>query len=322
MTSPTPKPPQTPQGPQAPEATPEQLAALAQAKEAMAKLTARLQELRDVTAYDIAAVKAPLAFAEAKLAELQGLQAQVQALPDSPEKDYAGKALKIQQRLFEGNQAMIAAQIACDQRNLEAFDKALELIDACQGNPNAWQQLQEQGLLGDDLGLAVHEEDVPYQLGRAQMNLFLGLHLWLASVDGIDGILRATDNGQAIEPRDAAEAEGRERVAEAFRQAMQADPEIARLLPGLGAELAEAFTYLEWAAPLLKAILGMPPDVQARRLADPDWKRLAGQVQAIAALLPKVQAFPALAGFFPAAREPGLPFEVLPWKEAHVAAAR
>ena len=311
-----------PPTPTAPEATPEQLAALAEVKAAMAKLEARLHELRDVTAYDIAAVKAPLAHAEAKLAELEAMLAQLQALPATPEKDYATKALKIQQRLFEGNQAMIAAQIACDQRNLEIFDKSLELIDACQGNPNAWVQLQEQGLLGDDLGLAVHEEDVPYQLGRAQMNLFLGLHLWLASVDGIDGLLRATDNGQAIEPRDAAEAEGREKVAEAFRQAMQADGELARLLPGLGAELAEAFTYLEWAAPLLKAILGMPREEQARRLADPDWKRLNGQVQAIAALLPRVQAFPALAGFFPAAREPGLPFDLLPWKDAHVPAAR
>lgn len=298
--------------PQAPEATPEQLAALAEAQEVMGRLEARLHELREVSAYDLAVAQVPLTHATEKLAEIQELLYQTQALPDSGEKAYAFKALKIQQRLFEGVGAMLEAQMACDRRNIEVFDQGIALLETCAGNPNAWVQLQEQGLLGDRLPICEHEEDVAYQLGRAQMNLFLGLHLWLASADGIDAILRATDNGEAIDPRDPAEAEGREKMAAHFKAAMDADPGLKKVLVGLGGDLAEAFTYLEWAAPLLKAIKAMPPEVQAKRLADPDWKRLAGQVQLIAGLLPKVQAFPAIAGFFHAPRDPGLPFELPP----------
>lgn len=297
-----------------PEATPEQQAAIADASAAMAKLETRLREVREATLYDLEAVKPPLAYASEKLAEIQEQLHQVRQLPDSPDKDYAVKALVIQQRLFEGNGQMIEAQVACDRRNLEVLDKALELIGACQGNIVGWVQLQEQGILGDALPFAEHEQDLAYQIGRAQMNLFLGLHLWLASVDGIDGLLRATDNGEAIEPRDAEEKAGRERIAAEIKAAMDADPEAAKAIGSLGADLAEAFTYLEWGAPLLKAIKAMPPEAQAKRLADPDWKKLAGQVQILAGLIPKVQAWPAVARFFHAPREQALPFTLPPWK--------
>ncbi|MOA63221.1 hypothetical protein D3C78_1888770 [compost metagenome] len=51
-------------------------------------------------------------------------------------------------------------------------------------------------------------------------------------------------------------------------------------------------------------------------LADPDWQKLNGKAIVLGNLIPKVQAFPQIATFFPPPQAPELPFEQLEWKEA------
>jgi hypothetical protein len=293
------------------EASPEQLAALARAEGAMAHLRERLEHVKTVTARSKQQLAPCLAFAEERLAEIARLEAALEPLKQQPDQPYAATALRIQRRLFEGSRDVAAIAQAFDDRNHLIAERALGLLDACGGNPNAWARMVEEGVLDPHFSFPMAIDDPDFQRARAQTTLHLGLHLWLANIDGIDAILRATETGEALEPRDAAEAAGREAIADEVRALMDRDAGAARWLSGLGAELDEVFTYLQWASQKLRGLEGVPAEARRERMADPDWIKLAGKVQVLADLIPRARQFPDLARFFPALQPAGLPADQL-----------
>lgn len=285
----------------------EQLAALERTRAAMAQLDEALAHAEAAFKASLAGTQAPYDFAIAKLAEVEGME---RALPAGhPDHAYAANALRIQRRLFEANRDMLAATRAIDASNLEIATSAIAMFAACDGNPNAWLHLLQEGHFDPEFKFPRSEDDLGYQGARARLQLFLGLHLWLACVDGIDAILRAAGVGEATEPATPAEAEARAKIAAVVKGVMDRDPEAAKALSSLAAELDESFTYLQWASQQLRPWDELPEATRRQRLADPDWLRLSGRVSVLSGLIERVQAYPEVAALFPEARPAGLPFD-------------
>lgn len=297
------------------ELTPDQIEAVKQTRKVAAELTKSFKKMKDACQFSLADTKGPLAFAAEKVAEVKQLEQAIEKQKGTPEYVYAKTQLTIMARMFDGARRMMEVQNVYDQKNLALANQGLEMVAEAGENPAAWQQLHEGGLL-EAYQFKLPVEDVRYMEARAQTNYYFALHYWVTCIDGIDAILRATVGDKAIEVQTKDEEAGRARIAEVFKQAMASNRELAVLLTQWGVELQEAYAYFQWAKPLLTGLEGKSPEAKKAVLADPDWQKLNGKAILLGNLIPKVQAFPEIAKFFPQPQAPELPFEQLEWKEA------
>lgn len=300
---------------QAPELTPEQVEALEKLDGMVGTLGKSFRKMRDASAASLKGCKEALAFANDKIAEVEALRAQLDKKKGTPEFAYTANALAVMTRMFDGSRCMLEIQIAYDQKNLALAEQGLEMHKAAEKDPNAWVKLNESGLLADTYKFALPLEDVRYLEARAQMNIYLGVHHWIACVDGIDAILRATNNPPAVECQTPEEEAGRNQMAQVIREAAQANRDLAILLGRLGGELTEAWALYQWGSQALKAIKDMPAESKRQALADADWRKLNGKTVVLATLIDTVQPYAALAEFFPEPQAPEVPFDQLEWAE-------
>lgn len=301
------------------ELSPEQVEALNQFDDMRATLGKTFRKMREACQASLKACEGVHKFVSGKAEEIRSLQAELAKQAASPEKEYAGDTLTIAQRMFEGNQRMLEVQMQYDKRNLALAEQGLEMMQAAADDPNVWVRLHESGQLTETYKFALPLEDPAYLEARAQMNLYFGLHHWVACVDGIDGILRATVKDTAVVAQDAGEEEGRAKIAQVIGEAMAGNRDLAVLMGQLGSELQETWAYFMWASQTLKGLAGVPAEHKREALLDADWKKLNGKAVLLGSLIQKVQPYPEVAQFFPEPQAPEVPFDQLEWQEAPVA---
>jgi hypothetical protein len=299
------------------ELTPDQIEAVKQTRQMASTLTKSFKKMKDACQFSLADTKGPLAFAAEKLAEVARIEKELEKQKGTPEYVYAATQITIMGRMFDGAKRMMEVQNQYDQKNLALATQGLEMATTAGDDPLAWQQLHEAGLM-DAYKFTLPLEDVRYLEARAQTNYYFALHYWVSCIDGIDAILRATVNDRAIEVQSPEEEEGRAKIGQAVKDAMAANRDLAVLLGQWGAELQEAYAYFQWAKPLLSGLEGKTPEAKKAVLADPDWQKLNGKAILLGNMIPKVQAYPDVAKFFPQPQAPELPFEQLEWKELNV----
>lgn len=299
--------------------TPEQVKALGELDDMIGTLGKSFRKMRDACKASLKAGEGARKFASEKAEEMGGLLVQLEQKKGTPEYPYASQTLTIAERMFEASKTMLEIQATYDKRNLALAEQGLEMMQSAGNDPNVWLRLQESGQLAEAYKFTLPLEEPRYLEARARLNLYFGLHHWVACVDGIDVILRATVKDTAVTPQDAAEEEGRAKMAEVVRQAMAGNRELAILMGQLGTELQEAWAYFRWASDSLKGLEAMSPESRRETLLDADWKKLNGKAVLLGSLIQKVQPYREVAQFFPEPELPEVPFEQLEWQDAPVA---
>lgn len=256
---------------------------------------------------------APIAYTRARLHEIDAALAALEARGDSPDFPAAQQALTVMRRMFDASVRMMERQIVTDHRNQELASAGHAVAKEASDDAESWLIAARESALGENFRFLSVEDDLLYLLARAEVNLYLGLHHWLRSLDGIDAVLRATDEGTAITAATPEEESARARLADRFRQAMAGDEAVERELRALGPALREAWAFFEWGAQLLKKQGDWPVEARRNALADPDWQRLNGKTQLLVQLTHKMAQLPALAPFFPIPEPPVVPGEQLEW---------
>lgn len=294
------------------ELSPEQKQALRELEAMATQLNRQLKRARDAFQFSLKSGEGPLAHAKEQLAHIEDLQDRLGPITNDDER-YAAQMLTIMSRLFHATKRIFEIQARYDDRNLALADEALAMVQAAGSNPNAWVHLSESGMLKADFRFPLPLNDPEYMEARCQQSQYLGLQRWMACVDGIDAILRATVGGTAAACRNAEEEAGRAAMADVVKKAMGGNRELAVLLASAGAELSEAWAYFEWGAEALRRAHQLPADQKRQALSDPDWLKLHGKVAFLVGLLDKLQPYPELAQFFPTPELPEVPYEEFEW---------
>lgn len=303
-----------PEAPQPVELTPEQQEVWNRFQEMLVAFPKEFKRMKEACQFSLADTKGPLAFVSEKLDETRQALKAVEAQKGQPDYPYAVQILTIAERMFGAAKRMMEIQTEYDKKNLALAEQGLELAANAGQDPHVWIRLDQGGLLAP-YKFTSPLENVEFLEARAKVNLYFALHHWMNCLDAIDAILRATHNQKAIVCQTPEEENGRAQLAQLFKDAMAADPELAVQVNMWGTELNDATAFFDWAASTLKSLEGKPTEGKRAVLNDADWQKLNGKAIALALLVEQAQAFPAIAPYFPAPDKPSLPYQQLEWKE-------
>lgn len=260
--------------------------------EAQAYLLKEADRGRKQFAFNVKSAQDRLAFARKELAELDDRRTKLLAHQQKAGADYLLANVDVLRLVFSSVAMMMDETIACNRHNLELVSS---------------EQLPEQAVF------RVPQHEGAFLYARSRLDLALALLGWYQYAEGIDVVLRAAVGAQAIQPRNAAEEAERAARAQALKQAVQSDRDMAILLGRLGTELQEAEALIEWAKSALARLRDQPPALKRPAFADTDWAKLNGKAVFMATLGDTVAAFPALARYFPRQNAAPLPYDELAW---------
>lgn len=296
------------------ELTPEQQEVWTRFQDMLVSFPKEFKRMKDACQFSLADTKGPLAFITEKLGEVQAAQQALEKQKGHADYEYAATQLRIAERMFGAAKRMMEIQGEYDRKNLALAEQGLELAANAGEDPHVWIKLDQAGMLAP-YKFTSPLENVEFLEARAQANHYFGLQHWMNSLDGIDAILRATTGQKAIVCQTRFEEAGRAKLAEIFKQAMAEDQQLTVQMGKWGTELQETMAYFDWASNALKGLQGKPADARRAVLADPEWQKLNGRVVVLATLTERVQAFPAIAEYFPKPERPELPYEQLEWRD-------
>lgn len=150
-----------------------------------------------------------------------------------------------------------------------------------------------------------------YLEAQCREHLANGRYLVRFHIQGIDAVLRATNQGQTINPIDAADREKREGRANTLRAGAQANLASSQFLAQLGADLATVRTLLKWGATAFKTFDKADAAAKSKVLQDPRWSQLADLIPLLQQLHPKTAPFPLIQQYMAKWELDKQPFSVL-----------
>ncbi len=228
-----------------------------------------------------------LLYVESRLQLWEDRRVQLAGLENDQRGNFHYVNARLLVRLYTAMRRMLAIEVAAHQANLDAV-----------GTDD----------VPDYLALRSPDDDPAYHESRRRIDHTLAMFLWRVNGEGIDAVLRASGQGQAIEEQDDAEAALRVARAEEIRIEMAADPALARLVGALGSELAETLALMTWATGAFKRYEQLDGAARRTLIGATEWAKLNGKIGLLRQLHARTAPFPIVGRWFHPPDPVALPF--------------
>ena len=272
------------------------------AAEIRAELEATVSRAKQAFEHHLEQAHARLRHVEGRLRLWEDRRVQLSGLEDDPRGSFHFVNARLLVRLYQALRRTLEIEVAAHRANLDAVG-----VDE----------------VPDFLALRSPDDDPAYHESRRRLDHTLAMFLWRVNGEGVDAVLRAADQGEAIDPLDDAEAALRAARALELRAVAAEDPALARLLGQLGAELAETLVLMTWATGALKRYEQLDGAGRRALLGASEWAKLNGKLAMLRQLHARTAPWPALGRWFPAPDPVALPFpDASEWADAAAAAPK
>lgn len=213
------------------------------------------------------------------------------------------------------NNTYVSVDLLC--MSYEALRKMMEL------EIEAWEANLATTNRGDTTGYKVPQESVSYLEQQCRFDLAISRYLVRYNITGIDTVLRATQNGQAVTPQSDAQKAERQAAADALAKAASLSKVVQPMLDQFGQDLAAVRALNKWGMGAFGEWDKMDANARKTLLEHVGWQRMQALRPFLQQLHERSANAPPLQKVFVAWKQEKLPFRIIgPVVEAPAAAPK
>lgn len=189
-----------------------------------------------------------------------------------------------------------------------AWQKALDIeIAAYQHNLKSLAT----DAVGSANSLKVPNENLEHAEALCRMKLSMTRYLVRYNIEGIDAVLRATNQGNTINPVNEADRKKRVARGDEIKAAMAGGKLVQTQVEQLGNELKTVRELNKWGMDSFKRFATLDAAGKAAVLRDPKWTRLGDKIRVLQELHDRTANVPAMGQYFVVWKQEKLPFTPL-----------